>query len=74
MSDNESIPLDWLDRPLWGAAQIARVVNLVDKDGRLRTRAAFHLLKNRRLDADKIGGIWTSTPRRLLRSFSGNAA
>ena len=59
--DLENI-VDDLDRPIWGAEAIGRVIN--------RTQAqAFHLLQHRRLDADKAGHTWVSTPRRLLKSL-----
>lgn len=54
--------LDPLDRPIWGAEAIGRVI------GRNETET-FHLLAKGLVDATKKGGRWTSTPRRLLRSL-----
>jgi hypothetical protein len=33
-----------------------------------------HLLWKGRLDADKVGTLWVSTARRLLRQFAGSAS
>jgi hypothetical protein len=51
-----------LDRPLWGAEAIAREINRAP-------RATYHLLENGHLDADRVGGRWVSTPRRLREQF-----
>lgn len=51
---------DPLDRPVYGAANIGRVVGLS------RTRAYLALEKGY-LDASKFGRLWVSTPRRLQR-------
>ena len=48
-----------LDRLVWGAKQIAPIINRNE-------RQTFYLLEQRHLDADKVGGIWVSSPRRLL--------
>ena len=48
------------DRPVYGAADIGRVVGLS------RTQA-YLALENGYLDADKFGRRWVSTPRRLKR-------
>jgi hypothetical protein len=61
MTDLKDI-VDDFDRPIWGASAIARVIDRTEGQ-------AFYLLKAGHLDADKVGGTWTSTPRRLLRSF-----
>jgi hypothetical protein len=55
--------VDVLDRPVWGAEAIGRVINR-------STSETFHLLNKKRVDASKIGKIWTSTPRRLLNSLA----
>lgn len=57
---------DDLDRPLWGAQAIAREINRAP-------RAAYHLLEKGRLDADRVGGRWVSTPRRLRAQFAGRS-
>jgi hypothetical protein len=56
-----------LDRPLWGARAIAREINRAQ-------RATYHLLENGHLDADRVGGRWVSTPRRLREQFRGSNA
>jgi hypothetical protein len=51
---------DPLDRPIWGAKAIGEAIN--------RTRdQAYHLLEKGYLDADKVGGTWVSSLRRLLK-------
>jgi hypothetical protein len=55
-----------LDRPLWGAEAIAREINRAP-------RATYHLLENGHLDADRVGGRWVSTPRRLREQFGGRS-
>jgi hypothetical protein len=58
---------DELDRPLWGAEAIAREI-------KREPRATYHLLENGRLDADRLGGRWVSTARRLRAQFAGRSA
>jgi hypothetical protein len=74
---NRGPPLDTAprdpDRPVWGAKAIVLAAGLVDKRGRPRTRAAFHLLKKKLLPADKIGKSYVSTPRRLRSVANGGA-
>lgn len=48
-----------LDRLVWGAEAIAAVINR-------NKRQAFYLLEQGHLDADKVGGVWRSSVRRLL--------
>ena len=36
-------------------------------------RATYHLLENGHLDADRVGGRWVSTPRRLREQFAGRS-
>jgi hypothetical protein len=50
------------DTPIWGVKAIGEVL------GR-SPRQTFHLLKHKRIDADKSGHLWVSTPRRLLSPF-----
>lgn len=52
------------DEILWGCAAIAKAANRSH-------RQTYYLLENNRLPADKIGGQWTSTRRRLRNFFSG---
>jgi hypothetical protein len=56
---------DNLDRPIWGAAAIAQVLNRTE-------RQAFHLLEAGLLPATKIGQRWASTPRKLLAAVTGD--
>jgi hypothetical protein len=58
--DDDLPPYDpFLDRPVWGAKNIADVINRSVKQ-------TYHLLEQGHLDAEKCGGIWRSTTRRLL--------
>jgi hypothetical protein len=50
----------------WGAAAIGKVINKPE-------RAAFHLLEEGKLPAQKIGGMWTASSRKLLAFLSGEA-
>ena len=58
---------DDLDTPVWGAKNIAAIINKP-------TGSTFHLLEDGRIDADKVGKQWVSTPRRLRKQFGGRAA
>jgi hypothetical protein len=62
-----------LDTPVWGAAAIAIAVGLVDRRGKPRTRAAYHLLEGKKLPASKVGKTWVSNLRRLRGIASGEA-
>jgi hypothetical protein len=55
---------EYLDTPVYGAGPIGRVVNRTE-------RQTYGDLEAGRLDADKFGKLWVSTPRRLLRRFQG---
>jgi hypothetical protein len=48
-----------LDRTVWGAKAIAAVINR-------NKRQTFYLLEQGHLVADKVGGTWCSSVRRLL--------
>ena len=48
---------------VWGAADIARMLGLTE-------RQAFHVLEKRLLPAKKIGGRWVASRSALLRHFS----
>jgi hypothetical protein len=61
------------DTPVWGARAIAIAAGLVDKRGKPRVRAAYHLLEKKLLPADKVGKTYTSTPRRLRSVANGQA-
>ena len=63
---NNDFEPDPRDRPVYGAAAIGRILGLSE-------RQAWHRLEAGHLDdyASKIGGTWTSTPRRLLRIANG---
>ncbi len=56
--------IDNLDRPVWGCAAIAEIVERP-------ISVVFYLLSKRLLDADKIGKQWVTTRRRLLNQFAG---
>jgi hypothetical protein len=56
-----------LDVPVWGAPDIARVLNLMDEHGEPDLRRCYYLLEQRHVDASKVGASWCSTRRRLLR-------
>jgi hypothetical protein len=58
---------DNLDTPIWGAVAIGRVI------GR-NERQTFYLLHQKRIDADRIGSQWVSTPRRLLARIRGEGS
>jgi hypothetical protein len=63
--------IDPLDKPIYGARQIAECLNLINKHGQPNSRMAYHYLEGGHVDAAKIGDgektLWWSTPRRLLR-------
>jgi hypothetical protein len=61
-----------LDRPVYGARNIARVANMFDANGEPNERAAFHALAMGYLDGDKFGRKWISTPRRILKLSQGS--
>jgi hypothetical protein len=52
------------DIPVWGAAAIGQIIGRSE-------RAAFYLLERKYLDADKLGNLWVSTRRRLLKRIRG---
>jgi hypothetical protein len=56
---------DDLDAPLWGAGEIGKHI-------RRNQRQVFYLLESGRIDATKVGQLWTTTRRRLNKSL-GNA-
>jgi hypothetical protein len=56
-----------LDTPLWGAREIAAVLNLTE-------RQVWHKLEKGQLPAEKVGKLWVSTRRRLLGRISGDRA
>jgi hypothetical protein len=62
-----------LDRPVYGARDIARVANIFGEDGEPDERKAFHALERGYIDADKMGRVWTSTPRRILKLTSARS-
>jgi hypothetical protein len=63
---NSNLLVD-LDQPIWGAEAIGAAI------GRTESQA-FHLLNRDLLDADKVGGRWVSTPRRLRASLRASAS
>lgn len=61
MQDDTPITFDpVLDTPVWGAEAIGKVISRSE-------RQTFYLAEQGLIDADKVGGRWCSTPRRLLR-------
>ena len=52
------------DEVLWGCAAIAKAAGRTP-------RQTYYLLESNRLPADKIGGQWMSTRRRLRTFFAG---
>ena len=60
-----------IDTPIWGARAIALAAGLVDKRGKPRERAAYHLLEKKLLPADKVGKTYVSTVRRLRAIANG---
>jgi hypothetical protein len=62
------------DAPVYGCRNIAVAANVLDENGEPAERRCFHMLMKGYLDADKIGGTWASTPRRLRRLASAQAA
>jgi hypothetical protein len=57
---------DDLDLPIYGVPTIARILNLLDKNGEPDSRRAYYALEKGYVDASKFGRVWTSTKRRLL--------
>ena len=58
--------VDPADKPVWGAANFGKVINRAEAQ-------VYHLLEQKRLDADKSGNLWVSTPRRLLAPFQNRS-
>jgi hypothetical protein len=60
--------IDPLDVPVWGARDIAEILNLRDEQGKPDRAKAYRLLECGKVDADKLTKQrWTSTARRLLK-------
>jgi hypothetical protein len=55
---------DEMDLPLWGARAIGSVINRSEC-------VTFDLLEKGELPAQKVGGRWVSTKRRLLGRLNG---
>jgi hypothetical protein len=83
MSEAHINPLDHidpLDRPVYGAKNIAQVLNLVTESGEPKLAITYKILEGGHIDAEKFGtgrmATWWSTARRLLklpRDAVGNA-
>jgi hypothetical protein len=54
------------DRPIWGAAAIAREAGLPDR------ASVYHLLKAGHLLGRKVGRRWVSTPAQIRGALIGN--
>jgi hypothetical protein len=64
-----SDPDAWLDEPLWGAKAIGEC-----RFVQLNEDATSYLLRKGWLDADRVGRLWRSTPRRLRDQAAGKGA
>jgi hypothetical protein len=64
------LEIDPLDMPIEGAEAFTRVYGWPPE----REKRVRYLLERGLIDADKVGRIWISTPRRLLRQFAGRAS
>jgi hypothetical protein len=58
-----------LDEPLWGAKTIGEC-----RFVQLNEDAAGYLVRKGWLDADRVGRLWRSTPRRLRDQAAGRGA
>ena len=67
--ERASDPHAWLDEPLYGAKAIGEC-----RFVQLNEDAASYLLRKGQLDADRIGRIWRTTPRRLRDQLAGKGA
>jgi hypothetical protein len=65
---------DYLDKPLLGVEPIGRVAGFVDEKGRVDKAKTRRALALGYIDGSKLGKMWASTPRRILRAFTGRAA
>ena len=65
MSDTSEV-ISPLDRPVWGADEIGKIAN---RD----RRQTFYLMITGKIDAAKVGRVWMSTPRRILKSLGVEA-
>jgi hypothetical protein len=63
-----------LDQPIWHATPIAETANIRGTDGKLDLPATYYKLAAGLIDADKVGGVWCSTRRRILNSLSKKRA
>ena len=55
------------DLPIWGARAIGAHIGK-------STKSTHYLLEKGALPAVKVAGVWTSTPGRLRKLFSGEAS
>jgi hypothetical protein len=62
----------FLDTPIYGARDIAVAAGVVSETGEPDLRRAYHMLERGYLPASKVGRVFTSTRRRLLKIASGN--
>jgi hypothetical protein len=61
---SDTTDIDPLDRPIFGAAAIAKEANL--PKGEVQ---AFYMLSRGYIDGTKVGNLWTSTRRRIQKSL-----
>jgi len=59
-----SLEINDLDRPIRGAKRIGEILGLPP-------RQVYYGLEKGLYDADKLGRLWVTTPRRLLNQFAG---
>lgn len=62
-----------LDAPIRGAANIAKVANVLKDNGDPDMTAAFYKLEQGYIPASKEGRIWVSTLRRIRSIAAGEA-
>jgi hypothetical protein len=62
-----------LDRPLYGAKPIGQAAHLFDEVGNVDMRKTYWALKRGYIDANKFGGTWISTLRRIQTSWLAGA-
>jgi hypothetical protein len=67
MTTKNTKPKDLDDEVLWGAEAIGKEINR-------EPRPTYYLLEKGFVPGTKVGGVWTSTRRRLRKHFAGEEA
>jgi hypothetical protein len=62
--ENDTMTDEELDRPIWGAKNIGKPMNL-------KPRQTYHLLEQGHLPATKVWQTWVSTLRKLRARIDG---